>query len=578
MAKETNKKTHNIFCIDIAKVKSTLLDNADCTMNDVVNVLINREEKYKEQALVEGFDTKGFNVKLFFFGEEKYNSKLESFCRPFVQANQPIVNFRPKTASSVLFIWSETHIFAITTGQGFRVVDSFCVSKFGMQVAGVFENKFRITALDSNTISSVVHSTRTIYSNEVDFIDVDNLDTIFKEVTGRLADKKTVRQLLQLDEKSKRSSMKITAKNYVQFSSSLNFAGLLHILEILDQYDLTQLTDQFNLVVPLNMKHDQPLINANNAAVMKKIYENIKTDAYLGFDLFHRNTNDFIGADAYRIIVDGAEPIPTDDIQPSAFMKEAYQKYLEATQASDTFEAFVLFFADAKLEALREDDVLTSDSLLKHLSGEMHLGDKNYYMFYGEYYSLDKSYKDRLNATLSGKLRPEYFTNEIKTAWAAGDKEDDFNHNASIAEGYLHLHRTKPEQIEFADLVKIENGTAAIVHVKDGFDCSMRELERQVEMSMIRMADLQKNNQEDYIRRLYQNGKKNKKGQNIKTQFPKEQAFVDAMKSCNYRYVIVLRVANKNLLDSDSNIAKHCLNSLILKCFNRGVELKINLV
>jgi len=212
------------------------------------------------------------------------------------------------------------------------------------------------------------------------------------------------------------------------------------------------------------------------------------------------------------------------------------------------------------------------------VSGEIQVDEKNYYMFYGEYYTLDKSYAERLNATLHGKLRQEYFIDELSSGWDSSQNEDDFNHNVSINEGYIHLHRTRPEQIEFADLLKIENNTATIIHVKDGFDCSMRELERQVELSIIRMLDLQNNNQELYMKKLYINGKNNKRGVNIKDHFQTEQDFVEKMKKCSFRYVIILKVDNQNLLASNSNIAKHCLNSLILKCFNRGVELKINLV
>ena len=35
----------------------------------------------------------------------------------------------------------------------------------------VFEERFKITSLDSNAMSSIVHSTKTVYSNEIDFID-----------------------------------------------------------------------------------------------------------------------------------------------------------------------------------------------------------------------------------------------------------------------------------------------------------------------------------------------------------------------------------------------------------------------
>jgi len=575
--RERNTKTHNIFCIDIEKVQSALLNNEDYTMDDVVESLVCQAVDYTEQALKKDISSNGFRVRLLFYGDEKYNSKLASFCKPFVQANQDVVTFRPKTASTVMLVWSENHVFAITTGQGFRIVQPFCVPKFGMQVVGVFENAFRITALDSNAMSSIVHSTKTIYSNEVDFIDVDNLDTIFKEVTGRLTDRETVQTLLRLSENSKKKSMKISARNYVQFSSSLNFDGLIHLLGILDQYDLTQLSDRFNLVVPLNVKHHEAIIEANNQAVVEKLYTSIQNGKGIEFDLFHRNTNEFVSADTYRISsINNDTLIEEDDIVAVDFIGKAYKYYL--VEQDDSLDTFSRFIRDAKIESIKNDTIVTSDTLLQHISGEIQVYGNNYYMFYGNYYNINEDYSRRLNASLLGKLRQEYFINEITTEWLDDYIEDDFNHYVSVKEGYIHLHKTKPELIEFADLLKVEAGRATIIHVKDGFDGSMRELERQVELSIARMIDFQNNNQDSYIRRLYRKALTNTTGLNISSHFTTEQNFVDEMKSCSYRYIIVIHVSNPDLLASRSNIAKHCLNSLILKCFNRGVDLKINLV
>ncbi len=68
------------------------------------------------------------------------------------------------------------------------MVEKYLVPNFGLIIASAFEERFKITSLDSNAMSSIVHSTKTIYSNEVDFIDIESLDTIFKEITGRLKD------------------------------------------------------------------------------------------------------------------------------------------------------------------------------------------------------------------------------------------------------------------------------------------------------------------------------------------------------------------------------------------------------
>ena len=142
------------------------------------------------------------------------------------------------------------------------------------------------------------------------------------------------------------------------------------------------------------------------------------------------------------------------------------------------------------------------------------------------------------------------------------------------------MHKIKPEGIEFADLIKCDNESVTIVHVKDGFDAEMRALDRQVELSIARITDLNHNNNEAYFRKLYSNAKKssNVVTQNIATTFPTVDKFIEAIKGKMVRYIIVVRPEEKVLIENQSNIAKHCLNALILRCFQKGIDLKIQVM
>ncbi len=574
---ERNAKTHNIFLLSKEKVQKKYFNNQETAVSDIINRLMDEAAVYEEQELIEGTCTETHTVRLFFHKEEYGGSKLASFCRPFVKADQDIITFRPRSASSVMFIWSASHIFAVTTGQGYRVVNEFYTPKFGMLVVSTFQQLFHITALDSNGMSSIVHSSKTIYANEIDFIDVDALDTVFKEVTGRLNDRKKVHELLRLNQNSKKKSMKITAKDSIQFSNALNFEGLLHILIKMDQYDFSALQDSFNLISPVTPKQNATTIVENDAKVIEKMFTAIIADSSLGFDLFNRSTNDFIEADEYALTVDGAEKLAsTEDIEPSEFIKEGYLAYLGG--AEPTIETFSDFVKSVNIIASKGDDIVSNEKLLKHISGEIEVNGKNYYVFYGDYYYLSDTYSSRLNQSLNGKLQPSRFIQLLKTEWKAGDKEDNFNENASNAEGYIHLHKIKPELIEFADLLKVDDSGVTIVHVKDGFDDDMRALDRQVELSITRVMDLRNNNNDEYMRKLYQNAAQSRKGRNITVDFNSANDFIKAMKESELHYVIAIRPPQKDLLTNRSNIAKHCLNALILRCFNQGVDLKIDIL
>lgn len=577
MARPKHTKTHNIFLIDINKLPGMSGATA-APVEDVLATLMGTDEKYQLQQLKTNINTREFSVCLYFRGDDNYQSKFASFCKAFVAEDQAAVTFYPRTASSVLFIWNQRHIYAITTGQGFRMIEDYALPKFGLIVASIFEDRFKITSLDSNAMSSIVHSTKTVYSNEVDFIDVDALDTIFKEVTGRLKDALKVKSLLNLDASSKRKSMKVTAKDFVQFSSALNFDGLLHLLTIIDGYDFESYQDRFNLISPLNHKKHHAAIIANDTTVVAEMYAAISAGKEIPFDLFHKETDAYIAADTY-VIYDpdnGEEYVSVDDYATPGMITTAYTAYLNGNP--DTLAAFSTFVSSVNLRADKGEYTSTDASLMQHISGEVQVSGKNYYIFYGDYYCLNESYTERLNDSLSGKLRSEFYTSELRTIWTPGQDEDWFNLEVSNNEDFIHLHKVKPDYIEFADLLKYENDEVTVVHVKDGFDCDMRALDRQVELSITKIMDIKHYNNETYLRNLYQKASAHTVGKNITTVFPTVNDFLECMKNKTIRYVIAIRPTNKTLLDNTSNIAKHCLNALILRCFQQGIELRIQVL
>lgn len=578
MAKEKNTKIHNIFLVSKEKVQEKYFSGKKEEVEKLIAAIMGEDAEYKKQALKPLPKDNFFNVELYFKEDFPIKSRLASFCAPFVRDDQEIMNFQTKNASSVLFVWSEKNIFAITTGQGFRMVEEFCAPKFGLIVISMFENLFRITALDSNGMSSIVHSNKTIYSNEVDFANVESLDTVFKEVTGRLNSKEKVRELFNLGEDSKKKSVKITGKNYVQFSSSMNFNILLHLLSILDEYDFSQMKESFNLIVPLNSKTNREDIIANQHRIIEILYEHLGKEGIAPFDVFHKDTINFIEADSYSIVYDGIDaPLATtDDIDPNIFINDAYSEFLQDKSSSiDTFSDFVY---GAKVVAYKGDIAVACDLLLNHISGEIERDGKNYYIFYGEFYYLSDSYSERLNRSLKGKLTDDRYSKILTTTWETNDKEDDFNKKASIEGDLIHLHKVKPEYIEFADLMKVEENAITLIHVKDGFDCDMRALDRQIELSVTRVIDAKNNNNVDYLRELYTNACKNTVGKNISSVFASADQFTEAIIHRNVRFVVAIHPPKADLLSNGSNIAKHCLNAMILRCFNQGIDLKINII
>lgn len=201
----------------------------------------------------------------------------------------------------------------------------------------------------------------------------------------------------------------------MQFSSALNFDGLLHLLLIIDGYDFEHYQDRFNLIAPLNSKKDGAIILANDNAVIQKMYAAISSGKEITFDLFHEDTTAYISADSYVFYdpTSGTEYASFDDYAAPQAVLIAYNAYLDGNP--NTLSAFVAFAHSVNIRTDKGDIVgITDAPLLRHISGEIQVAGTNYFIFYGKYYHLGASYTERLNDSLSGKLSNEFYTSEVK--------------------------------------------------------------------------------------------------------------------------------------------------------------------
>lgn len=577
-----DKKTHNIYLVDVDKVRAHFGLAEDVEKIEVIVKIMEHDSQYRIQELKDDIEAQPFSIIIYFRADYVQNNKFSLFCSSFVKATQDAVTFHPSSSSSVMFIWNNERMYAITTGQGYRMVENYAVPKFGLIIATAYEQYFKVTSLQSSEMSSIIQSSQTIYTTEVAFQSIDKLDTVFKVIGGRINSNQLVRNLLNLKEDSKKSSMRLKAKDYLQFGSSLDFHGLLHLLQILNEIDINAIPDGFNTITQLTKKKHSNTINVINEVIIGLIYNAIVNDKDIPFELFHQDTDSFIFADRYAIYNGEDTYAEEEDYNATVLLKKAFKKYFDGKDTDEnSFKSFIL---ESKIRTYREDIIATEGSILSHIFGEVEYDNKLYFVLDGKYYLQTETYVRRLNDFLKRKLQIVRITDEIKTEWPhtkdETNKEDWFNKTVSQNEGFIHLHRIKNENIEFADLIKFSEGILTIVHVKDGFEGEMRKLDRQVEMSIKLLMDIKYNNNDSIMKELYQSAVKKNSESNICSYFTSEDQFIKQIKESKVRYIIVIRPApsfGRDLLRCTSNAAKHCLNELIDRCFRQGIELNIQI-
>lgn len=594
-----DKKKHNIYLINQDKVikklnlkekelKQDLNDNkyklsflaqkiADSIIDNSKN---KREEYYKQQKVNEDCLKLGYKIIFLFCEFSTQKPQLSKFCSSFIQASEQVVKYKTTYPSSIMFIWNDKSLFAVTTGSGYNEIESIYEPNFGLAFASCFKKNFRISSYKSTNLASNIRVQDITYRSLIDFINLNNLNVFFREIDGHFDDEELIKNFFGEEISFKHHIVKIFAKNNIKFNIALDYDRLISLINKVDQLDIEKYSDAFNLFKPLTKKQNEKEIEQLNERLISEIFSNYSNGKPIEFDIFDKDFENFRNANSYEIIYKDKIIYQIEDINDLEFIYKAYSDFCKLNKMDENIDSLKEFIFEAKIFSKGENYILIKRSIINHLSGEIVYSDKNYYVFFGQYYLQEKSYSELLTDSLSLKLGDDRFTQDININWKEGQNENYFNEKVSNDLKFVHLHKKIIQNIEFADLIKYneEKNELIIVHVKDGFDNNMRQLERQIELSIKMIKDLRHNNQEDFMRKLYNCAQNKNIGYNITESFSSEDSFITTIKKCKYRYILAIRPKNQKLVESKSNIAKHCLNSIINTCNNESVDLKINLI
>ena len=246
------KKIHNIYLIDLNKVKEKLeIEIEELELSDVVkeisSYIIDSKSGYNIQRVKDNISCNNYKLFFLFNENKKEDSNLSKFCLDFIESGEQVLKITTNYPSSIMFIWKNKGLFAITTGGGYHEIENFCSEDFGLILATIFNKDFRVYSYKSNNLASIIRSNAIIYYNPIDFINIDNLDVFFRELAGELTNTKLIKDYFGEEVFERHHNVKLFAKDRIKFNISTNFFGLVNLIENLDSLDLKGYSDCFNL-------------------------------------------------------------------------------------------------------------------------------------------------------------------------------------------------------------------------------------------------------------------------------------------------------------------------------------------
>ena len=500
MARKSNKMQISIYQIsDCHKLET---ENWD----DMIHRIFSTNSEYSAQKLKKD-KYENYKIRLYVCNEPpRSSSKVINFYEPIVEQGESLFEAKRQDVSTILLIYNETNMFAVTTGFAHSIVRNYADLEFGLKIMsgliGEYDNIKSIS--DKGVVGSIIGNTR-YFRGKYNWSDEDDFGKLFKEICAKLPRSAFVEKLGFSDDEVKKDVTCI-GKTTFKINKTIGIDKLFNLVVNIESV-LKSSKNIFNSMIPIyNRGADKGKYLVLTNALIKLIYDSMNASNKIEFDVSNTEFDTFYKADSYNIIY-GNEKLYAENIESIDTLDFLFDLRSRNDVPMETLDDFNKAFTNMRICSYSpEEKELTNDTLLNHINGELKYDNKTYFIIDGMWLELKDEFVDRLNRECRDFLSKYYNNNLISAKWEGTTDTDENKFINLLCEKDKHfkIHPVKTsENIELCDSIFVKDDTTYMFFVKDGFDHCIRDLTSQAYISYRRLIELQKSGETSLICEYY---------------------------------------------------------------------------
>lgn len=459
-----------------------------------------------EQA-VEGVIPDEFTIRLF-AATKIFLPKWISFLKPILSPASSLYSTNNVTQVYVCFIGYGKEIYIISGGPVSAAIERYVDHNFGLEIImRLFEKDDKVLRSIQNwgVTGSVLGQTK-FYRGDQRFSDEDRFGKIFKQVNAELTKGKLMTEFGFDETDIKRKTSGCLAKASFQLTKSIDFPQLLTVIKKISNIFATRDRNfSLNKVHLISRRHFKKKTEELDKAFLQQLFDKWKAGETLDVDFCHNKFAEYLTASIYVVMQSGKEQISEDEKIPLADM-------IRKLKAKNSFDDSDIDYFKISLQLNMlftygdDSNELTRDSLWDHVHGELTYEGRTYFKVDGEWYEIHSDFIEDLNKECADVISQCWEDKLISFPFDT-KTESEFNHKFLRESGCIVLDTVTPENIEACDVVIYNKHLVHLVHVKQGFDNSIRDLTSQISIAAKRIkADIKSDY--SYINKLQETVKK----------------------------------------------------------------------
>lgn len=590
MGVKSEKIQAAVYLIDDALFGNYDFDETVRTIITQINSGTQPQFRYRPDEL-SSLDSNDFQLSLY-YNYKQMPPKWSSFLKTVLGEAAVLNSAENRVYSFICFIGYQEHIFAVAGGSGSLAIDRFVVQDFGMElITRLFHRHHKVVkSIQDRGVTGAVLGQTKFYRGDQRFSDENEFGKIYKQVQAELSNRILTENFGFKEEELKRKVSGCLAKSSFQISKAIDFPTLLRLVrrftEILgfaQNFALNKVSH-----ISKRQKKNHALINQLNERLVNVLFDDCVNEVESDFDFCHKEFDKYRIASVFTLKLPDNETIEFEEPVHLGILVEQLRKEERLLLDDSTF--FKHSVLELFIEAADNDgNILTNGKVLEHLHGEVNLGEKVYFIIDGEWYEIHPDFIQDINRECKDILEQCWDCELVKEVFHPKQKERDFNSKFIGQANTFVFDTITPENIEACDILKHDDQSVYLLHVKKGFNNSIRDLAAQIAIAARRIKQ-DKLSGYNYISEL----EKQAGGAIFSTsafmkkigkqKFPKEglKKIFEGKRDKNIVFCLAFvdvakgkRCLKANLDLFDSNIAKYALIELRRQIQGYGFDFKI---
>jgi uncharacterized protein (TIGR04141 family) len=441
-------------------------------------------------------------------------------------------DFNQQKVSLIFFIEYQNHLYCIIGGNAFRMIQPYIEENFGINLYSriLDPEKDELLTIRTRNITGKIASSSNFYKSNFKLIDHIKFGTVPTEISLKLDN--TDNDYFSFLKKDSLDSIQIHVSNSLKFRKVIEFADLVEIIKEIKYIE--ELEKKNYLTTYEKIDNEKLIEDTLKEHLVRTIFDDInntlratiKPINKFYFEFCHpTKLEKFYEADYFHLI-------ELDEEKKHKVFKQIIDRnriYFEViTRAVDRFgtqmsyDEFKFFLFGVRIRSYKNGNKqnLTSGMFLPHFNTEFEIDKKPIFLLDNNWYYLQDSFLLDLNRNCERILKNYKINSNIlykKWDLSIQNTEKKYNLLYKDLKNYLVFDTITINGIELCDVIKYDEKNIYLIHVKRGFDSSMRELYNQVILSARRLEESKSSKEKDYLKKCFKSLVKKKQNNNINT-------------------------------------------------------------